>query len=172
MTKEVFMPNPIGHWAIRIGVIGFDIIQLILSDRDGWISDRFVHNGPELYDLLKGWQRHYGCSTRVLFVKGLYKATPGVVNIMDRWNVRLMPDNTTLRSMRPELFGRLGELTASAYRPCDIVEIQQVIAAEIRAAELRLAITGGIDPQQIARIVQLKLEKDCLYLRWIKGSIG
>jgi hypothetical protein len=166
------MPNPHGHWDIRIGVIGWGIMQLVLSDCDGWISDRLVHNGPELYDLLKGWERHYGCSARVLFVKGLYGSAPNVVDTMDRWNVQLLPNNTTLRSMQPGLFGRLSELTNSAYRPRDIVEIQKAIAAEIREAEFHLATTGDIDPKQIERIVRLKLEKDGLCLDWIEGRIG
>lgn len=67
---------------------------------------------------------------------------------------------------------RAMELAGSSYRPKEILELQQEIKGETRAAEIFAAVTGKADPAKIQRIVEMRLELDRLYSKWIAGDIS
>ena len=66
---------------------------------------------------------------------------------------------------------RVLELASKPYRPKAIVDLKELIAGEIRAAELAHSITGVIDNERIQTIVAMKLELDGLCCAWAEGRL-
>ncbi len=71
-----------------------------------------------------------------------------------------------------EEVARAMELAKSSYRPKEILELQQEIEGETRAAEIFAAVTGKADPAKIQQIVEMKLKLDGLYSKWLAGCIA
>lgn len=65
---------------------------------------------------------------------------------------------------------RLMELAKQPYRPPEILKLKEEIEVSIRIAELK-ASAGPVDPKEIARIVNMKLELDRLYGLWAEGKL-
>lgn len=74
--------------------------------------------------------------------------------------------------MSPEAVAKLIELRQrNAMLPREIRELKKEIEGRTRAAEVRMSVTGKIDENEVAAIVQLKLRLDGLYAAWAEGKI-
>jgi hypothetical protein len=75
------------------------------------------------------------------------------------------------RTLSPLEVTRMMELADKPYRPAVIIELKYRIENETKAAELKASITGVIDPEDVQRIVAMKLELDVLYGKWTVGEL-
>lgn len=74
--------------------------------------------------------------------------------------------------MSPEAAAKLIELRQrNAMPPQEIRELKKEIEGRTRAAEVRMSVTGQIDEDEVAAIVQLKRRLDGLYAAWAEGKI-
>ena len=76
-----------------------------------------------------------------------------------------------IRFLTLEETNRALELATGTYRPREILDLQEAIAAETRAAELNSSVTGEIDGQRVSKILQMKFQLDRLYAAWVDGQI-
>ncbi len=73
--------------------------------------------------------------------------------------------------LNPDAVKRLMALAGQSYRPKQILELKALIDAETKAMELHYSISEEIDKNQVDKIVEMKLQLDCLYGAWAEGKI-
>lgn len=69
-----------------------------------------------------------------------------------------------------ELFTRAMKLAKHPYRPRQILELEEKIRAATQLTCLK-AGDNGIDPEDIIKVAQMKIELDNLYAAWLEGKI-
>ena len=75
------------------------------------------------------------------------------------------------RILNKEVALRALELAKHEYRPAQILELKEQIEAETRVAQLKANTTGTPDPEDVKKIVRMKIELDNLYADWAEGKI-
>lgn len=75
------------------------------------------------------------------------------------------------RFLSPKASLKLLELAKHPYRPSEILKLKEEIEASTKAAEFKALVVGSVDPEEIARIVNMKLELDRLYGLWAEGKL-
>jgi hypothetical protein len=76
-----------------------------------------------------------------------------------------------MKFLEPKNALRLLELAGQSHRPLQIIELQEKIEGEMRAAGLLLSATGIIDQARVQKIVAMKLDLDGLFIDWAEGKI-
>jgi len=148
--------------------------MIILDHQSDRLASRIVTNRNEIFNLLQGWQSLYRCDSTRLYVEAFFNASREVQKTLSNWNATpFIPDQTDdLHFLNPHDALRLMGLSRSPYRPKEIVDIQQQINQEMRAAQFRLANYGAVPSSAIKLITDLRLRKDALYGMWAQGLIG
>lgn len=76
------------------------------------------------------------------------------------------------RFLSPKAVERAFKLAESSYRPLAIIKLKEEIEGETRAAEVSASASGIIDMKRVQKIVNMKLQLDCLYADWVEGNIS
>lgn len=76
-----------------------------------------------------------------------------------------------MRTLPPNQALHFLELAGGSYRPPEIVELQERIAAATAAAEIEVKRTGQIDHMVVRSITQMRLDLDGLCAAWAAGEL-
>ncbi len=145
-----------------------EVVEVVLKDQHGIRASKHCSDPTEIENVLDSWRSNYACDVTRLFDMAMRSAPLDTFFLLQAW----MPRTTRQpRFMSPEAALNLLNLAGDSYRPQEILDLNEAIEAEKRAALFAASAKGVFDPDRINKIVRMMREKDGLYGDWGEGIL-